>query len=67
MRRAVEAFSTHRTESIDSIRQIQAQDPSEFVIAARVVVSPEMGKSPGAEFLAGFIHNSNSIVHPFTG
>ena len=65
LRRAMESFSAHRPESIDSIRQIQGQDPSEFVMAAaRVLASPDICKSAGAEFVAGFINNSNSVVDP---
>jgi hypothetical protein len=64
LRQAVEGFTDNRTEVINSICDIQAKDPTEFVLAAaRLRICPSSGRAASA-YITGLINSANEVVDP---
>jgi HEAT repeat protein len=63
LREAVSLFSAKRATAIGAIRNLQAKDRANFVLAAaRLVTNPETEKLPGAEYLGGLISGDDSLI-----
>jgi HEAT repeat protein len=61
---AVASFPTHATGTATAIRQLQANDPSGFAVAAVALLAATEVKSPGLEFIAGLVTAGNLWIEP---
>src|SRR5215467_14859 len=63
LRQAVSLFAPRRADAISTIRNLQAKDPANFVLAAaRLVTNPDTERLPGAEYVGGLISGDDSLI-----
>ena len=63
LREAVDLFPVRRANAISAIRNLQAKDPANFVLAAaRLVTHPATERLPGAEYVGGLISGDDSLI-----
>lgn len=63
LRHAVSLFALRRADAISTIRNLQAKDPANFVLAAaRLVTNPDTERLPGAEYVGGLISADDSLI-----
>ncbi len=59
---AVASFALNPTGATNSIRQLQASDPPGFVLAAVKLLTSTEEKSPGVQYVAGLMFQSNLLI-----
>ncbi len=59
---AVAGFAANRAANTNAIRQLQATDPSSFVLAAARLLTSKEENSPGAQYVAGLILSGNLLI-----
>ncbi len=61
---AVATFSSNPAGATNSIRQLQASDPSMFALAAVRMLATRTEKSPGLQYVAGLVFAGNLLIDP---
>ena len=61
---AVATFRSNPAGATNSIRQLQASDPSAFALAAVRMLATRTGKSPGLQYVAGLVFAGNLLIDP---
>lgn len=61
---AVASFSTKPAAATNAIRELQANDPSGFALAAVRLLAATTEKSPGVQYVAGLLFAGNLLIDP---
>ena len=61
---AVATFAGNPAGATNAIRQLQASDPSGFVLAAVRMLAAKTEKSPGLQYVAGLVFAGNLLLDP---
>ena len=59
---AIATFAGNPAGATNAIRQLQANDPSGFVLAAVRMLAAKTEKSPGLQYLAGLVFSGNLLL-----